>query len=301
MSQYRLSGMSPLIDDIAGAVREGIERTGKVLIALSGNGDRPDAEIAEPEGAASPPRSDAPVVLSARDLTKIYGEGSTAVRALDGASIQVRRGEIVAIMGPSGSGKSTMLHLLGALETPSAGQISLGGERYDGLDDAGLTRIRRDRIGFVFQFFNLLPSLTAEENVLLPALIAGESGDRVRSRSRELLGVVGLAERTGHLPSELSGGEQQRVSIARALLREPELILADEPTGNLDSRSSAEILALLRELSSSQDQTVVMVTHDPGAAAIADRVVFLRDGRVAGEETGGSRELISAAFTALQA
>jgi putative ABC transport system ATP-binding protein len=213
----------------------------------------------------------------------------------------VRRGEIVAIMGPSGSGKSTMLHLLGALETPSAGQVGLGGERYDGLDDAGLTRIRRDRIGFVFQFFNLLPSLTAEENVLLPALIAGESGDRVRSRSRELLGVVGLGERTGHLPSELSGGEQQRVSIARALLREPELILADEPTGNLDSRSSAEILALLRELSSSHDQTVVMVTHDPGAAAIADRVVFLRDGQVAGEEPGGSRELISAAFTALQA
>ncbi len=139
-----------------------------------------------------------------------------------------------------------MLHLLGALETPSSGQISLGGERYDGLDDAGLTRIRRDRIGFVFQFFNLLPSLTAEENVLLPALIAGEAGDGVRTRSRELLDRVGLAERASHLPSEMSGGEQQRVSIARALLREPELILADEPTGNLDSRSSAEILALLR-------------------------------------------------------
>ncbi len=240
-------------------------------------------------------------MLAAKDLAKVYGDGSTAVRALDGVSIEVRKGEIVAIMGPSGSGKSTMLHLLGALETPSSGQISLGGERYDGLDDAGLTRIRRDRIGFVFQFFNLLPSLTAEENVLLPALIAGESGDRVRSRSRELLGTVGLAGRVSHLPSELSGGEQQRVSIARALLREPELILADEPTGNLDSRSSAEILALLRDLSDSQDQTVVMVTHDPGAAAIADRVVFLRDGQVAGEEAGGSRELISAAFTALQA
>ena len=137
----------------------------------------------------------APVVLEAEDLAKVYGEGSTAVRALDGASLEVRKGEIVAIMGPSGSGKSTMLHLLGALETPSAGQISLGGERYDGLDDAGLTRIRRDRIGFVFQFFNLLPSLTAEENVLLPALIAGESGERERSRSRDLLGMVGLAER----------------------------------------------------------------------------------------------------------
>ena len=285
----------PLLDDITGAVRGGIGRAGEALIALGRNGDRPELEATEP------PKPPAPVVLAAKDLAKVYGEGSTAVRALDGASLEVRKGEIVAIMGPSGSGKSTMLHLLGALETPSAGQISLGGERYDGLDDAGLTRIRRDRIGFVFQFFNLLPSLTAEENVLLPALIAGEPSDRVRSRSRELLGVVGLVARVSHLPSELSGGEQQRVSIARALLREPELILADEPTGNLDSRSSAEILALLRDLSNSQDQTVVMVTHDPGAAAIADRVVFLRDGQVAGEEAGGSRELISAAFTALQA
>ena len=283
-----------LIDDITGAVRGGLGRAGEALISFGRNGDEPELEAAEP------PKPPAPVVLAARDLAKVYGEGSTAVRALDGASIEVRKGEIVAIMGPSGSGKSTMLHLLGALETPSSGQISLGGERYDGLDDAGLTRIRRDRIGFVFQFFNLLPSLTAEENVLLPALIAGESGDRVRSRSRELLGTVGLADRVSHLPSELSGGEQQRVSIARALLREPELILADEPTGNLDSRSSAEILALMRDLSDSQDQTVVMVTHDPGAAAIADRVVFLRDGQVAGEEAGGSRELISAAFTALQ-
>ena len=271
-------------------------RAGEVLVALGRNGDRPEPEAIEP-----PKPPPAPLVLVAKDLAKVYGDGSTAVRALDGASLEVRRGEIVAIMGPSGSGKSTMLHLLGALETPSTGQISLGGERYDGLDDAGLTRIRRDRIGFVFQFFNLLPSLTAEENVLLPALIAGETQDGVRSRSRELLGMVGLSERAAHLPSEMSGGEQQRVSIARALLREPELILADEPTGNLDSRSSAEILALLRELSETQAQTVVMVTHDPGAAAVADRVVFLRDGRVAGSEIGGSREEISAAFTALQA
>ena len=285
-----------LLDDISGAVRNGIGRAGETLVALGRNGDRPELEA--PDEPAPPPK---PVVLSATDLAKLYGEGTTEVRALDGASIEVRKGEIVAIMGPSGSGKSTMLHLLGALETPTGGQISLGGERYDGLDDAGLTRIRRDRIGFVFQFFNLLPSLTAEENVLLPALIAGDSGEPVRRRSRDLLELVGLGPRVGHLPSELSGGEQQRVSIARALLREPELILADEPTGNLDSRSSAEILALMRDLSDSQGQTLVMVTHDPGAAAIADRVVFLRDGRVAGEEAGGSRELISAAFTALQA
>jgi putative ABC transport system ATP-binding protein len=244
--------------------------------------------------------STAPVILVARDLAKVYGEGGAAVHALDGASIEVRRGEIVAIMGPSGSGKSTMLHLLGALETPSAGEISLDGERYDGLDDAGLTRVRRDRIGFVFQFFNLLPSLTAEENVLLPALIAGDRGDGARRRVLELLERVGLGARAGHLPAEMSGGEQQRVSIARALLREPELVLADEPTGNLDSHSSAEVLQLLRELSEAERQTVVMVTHDPGAAAIADRVIFLRDGRVAGEVEGGSPEMIAAAFTRLE-
>ena len=287
-----------LLDDIAGAVRGGIGLAGEALVALGRNGDAPEPEpLPEPP----PPPPPAPVVLEAADLTKVYGEGTAAVRALDGASLVVRRAEIVAIMGPSGSGKSTMLHLLGALETPTSGRISLGGERYDGLDDGGLTRIRRDRIGFVFQFFNLLPSLTAEENVLLPALIAGDGGVPSRERARDLLNTVGLAARTGHLPSEMSGGEQQRVSIARALLREPGLILADEPTGNLDSRSSSEILSLLRRLSESEDQTVVMVTHDPSAAAIADRVVFLRDGRVAGEEEGGSSERISTAFTALQA
>ena len=290
--------MSPLLDDLAGALRDGLGRAGEALVALSRNGDRPDAETLESEAPQPPP---APPVLVARDLTKVYGEGGAAVRALDGASIEVRRGEIVAIMGPSGSGKSTMLHLLGALETPTSGEISLGGERYDGLDDAGLTRVRRDRIGFVFQFFNLLPSLSAEENVLLPALIAGDRGEAARARVRQLLGRVGLSSRIDHLPAELSGGEQQRVSIARALLREPELVLADEPTGNLDSRSGAEVLELLREVSESEQQTVVMVTHDPGAAAVADRVIFLRDGRVAGEVPGGSRERVSEAFTALQA
>ena len=231
----------------------------------------------------------------------MHGEGASAVRALDGASLEVARGEVVAIMGPSGSGKSTMLHLLGALETPTSGEVSLGGERYDGLGDAGLTRIRRDRIGFVFQFFNLLPALSAEENVMLPALIAGERAVGAAARARDLLRQVGLGDRVEHLPSEMSGGEQQRVSIARALLRDPEVVLADEPTGNLDSRSSAEVLELLRRLSSEERQTLVMVTHDPGAAAIADRVVFLRDGRVAGEIPGGSRERVSEAFTALEA
>jgi putative ABC transport system ATP-binding protein len=286
--------VSPLLDDLAARFRDGVGRAGEALIALSRNG------AARAEGEArteAPARTLGPPVLVARELSKVYGAGATAVRALDGASIEVARGEMVAIMGPSGSGKSTLLHLLGALETPTAGEVAVAGERYDGLDDAGLTRVRRDRIGFVFQFFNLLPSLTAEENVILPALIAGEGDEAARARARSLLDRVGLTERVSHLPGELSGGEQQRVSIARALLREPELVLADEPTGNLDSRSSAEVLELLRGLSESEGQTLVMVTHDPGVAAIAARIVFLRDGRVAGEIEGGSREVVAAAFT----
>lgn len=285
----------PLLDDLAGAVRDGLNRAGEALIAISRNGARPGADSTTIEAKPPPP----PPVLVARDLAKVYGEGGTAVHALDGTTIEIARGEMVAIMGPSGSGKSTLLHLLGALETPSSGEIRLGGARYDGLDDAGLTRVRRDRIGFVFQFFNLLPALTAEENVLLPALIAGDREDATAARARGLLERVGLGHRTTHLPGELSGGEQQRVSIARALLREPELVLADEPTGNLDSRSSAEVLALLRELNEAEEQTVVMVTHDPAVAAIAGRVIFLRDGRVAGEIAGDSREAIAAAFAEL--
>ncbi len=216
----------------------------------------------------------------------VYGEGATAVRALDGVTLTIARGEMVAIMGPSGSGKSTLLHLLGALETPSGGSISLAGRRYEGLDDKQLTLVRRDTIGFVFQFFNLLPALSAEENVILPALIAGRRDPVTRARASELLARVGLGARTTHLPSELSGGEQQRVSIARALLLEPELVLADEPTGNLDSHSSAEILALLSELNRSDGHTIVMVTHDPKVASTAGRVLFMRDGRLAGEVPG---------------
>jgi len=226
--------------------------------------------------------------LQTRDLTKVYGEGETAVRALDGVSLGVERGDMVAIMGPSGSGKSTLLHLLGALDTPTSGEILLAGRRYDGLGEGELTRLRRERIGFVFQFFNLLPALSAEENVLLPALIAGRRDDAIRERAGELLGRVGLTDRAQHLPPELSGGEQQRVSIARALLTEPEIVLADEPTGNLDTRSSTGVLDLLRELNEAEGQTLVIVTHDPAAASTARRVVFLRDGKVAGEAPGGS-------------
>jgi putative ABC transport system ATP-binding protein len=220
------------------------------------------------------------LAIEIRGLTKVFGSGETEVRALDGVDLEIKRGEMVAIMGPSGSGKSTLLHTLGALETPTAGTIALGGRRFDGLDDKQLTLLRREGIGFVFQFFNLLPSLTAEENVLLPALIAGRRDEAITARAGELLDRVGLAPRADHLPSELSGGEQQRVSIARALLMEPELVLADEPTGNLDSRSEAQVLELLAELNRSEGHTIVMVTHDPNAAAVAQRVVFMRDGRI---------------------
>jgi putative ABC transport system ATP-binding protein len=231
-------------------------------------------------------------VIRVRGLTKVFGSGETSVRALDGVDLEIADGEMVAVMGPSGSGKSTLLHLLGALETPTAGSIELGGRRFQTLDDRELTLLRRERIGFVFQFFNLLPALTAEENVLLPALIAGRRDDEVRRRGRALLERVGLAPRAHHLPSELSGGEQQRVSIARALLMQPALVLADEPTGNLDSHSGAQILELLAELNRADGHTIVLVTHDPAAAAIAGRVVFLRDGRGAGEVKGGSQDRV---------
>ena len=239
--------------------------------------------------------------ISVRALSKLYGRGAAEVRALDGVDFDVAPGEFVAIMGPSGSGKSTLLHIIGALEPPTGGTVALEGERYDGLDDDELTRLRRERMGFVFQFFNLLPSLSAVENVLLPALIGRRADEAMRARAQELLARVGLGDRAQHTPSELSGGEQQRVSIARALLLAPHLVLADEPTGNLDSRAGAEILTLLRELNRAERVTVVMVTHDPSAAAVADRIVFLRDGRVCEELQGGSTDRVIEAFGRVQA
>jgi putative ABC transport system ATP-binding protein len=237
--------------------------------------------------------------IEAHGVVKEYGVGTTQVRALRGVDVTVERGEFLAIMGPSGSGKSTLLHILGALETPSAGTIAVAGSRYDGLDDKKLTTFRRDHIGFVFQFFNLLGSLTAVENVMVPALISGRHDAALTARAHSLLDHVGLRDRADHIPSELSGGEQQRVSIARALLLEPELLLADEPTGNLDSRAGAAVLRILRELSTTEGHTVVMVTHDPSAAAMADRVVFLRDGEIAGEVQGGSTEPVLEFFMSL--
>ena len=238
--------------------------------------------------------------IEAHDLTKVFGEPGNEVRALDGADLDVRPGEMVAIMGPSGSGKSTMLHILGALDAPTSGVVAIGGLPYDGLDEGELTRIRRDHIGFVFQFFNLLPSLTALENVLLPALIAKRHDGQLVARAGALLERVGLGDRAEHVPSELSGGQQQRVSIARALLLEPELVLADEPTGNLDSRSSRDVLRILRDVNREDGHTIVMVTHDPNAAAVADRIIFLRDGRVAGEVEGGSAQRVMDFFATLQ-
>src|SRR4051794_16921441 len=242
----------------------------------------------------------APLAIEARRLTKVFGRGDYAVCALDGVDLEVRRGEMLAIMGPSGSGKSTLLHIIGALDSPTEGEIAVGGARYDGLDDAELTRLRRDHIGFVFQFFNLLASLTAVEDVLLPALIARRHEPALERRAFELLDLVGIRDRADHTPSELSGGQQQRVSIARSLLLDPELILADEPTGNLDTRSGREILQILRRLATDRGHTIVMVTHDPSAAAVADRVVFLRDGLVAGEVEGGSTQGVAAFYGSLE-
>jgi len=222
-------------------------------------------------------------VVTAHDLTRRYGQGEAAVDALRGVSLGVREGELVAVMGPSGSGKSTLMHILAGLDKPTSGEVSIGGETITGMDDTDLTKLRRRRIGFVFQFFNLLPMLTAEENVLLPLSIAGEKPDD--AWFGELLAKTGLKERATHRPSELSGGQQQRVAIARALVSRPSIVFADEPTGNLDSKTSGEILELMRDSVDSFGQTTVMVTHDPRAAAIADRILFLADGRIVEEHT----------------
>ncbi|CAN5713382.1 ABC transporter ATP-binding protein [soil metagenome] len=223
------------------------------------------------------------IAVKTADLAKVHGEGSTAVRALKGISLEFPGGEFAAIMGPSGSGKSTLLHILGALDRSSSGRVEVGGVELSGLSDKKLTLLRRERMGFVFQFFNLIPTLSAEENILLPALISGEKPAKYKGRLDELLELVGLSERRDHRPDELSGGEQQRVAIARALVRNPDIILADEPTGNLDSRTGTGVLNLMRESAARYEQTIIMVTHDPRAAASADRVVFLGDGRVVDE------------------
>jgi putative ABC transport system ATP-binding protein len=202
-------------------------------------------------------------------------------------------------MGPSGSGKSTLMHILGALEQPTSGTLMIGNTNLDGLNDTQLTKLRRDSIGFVFQFFNLFKTLTAEENVMLPSMLAGERREELRERAGRLLELVGLGDRAGHLPAQMSGGQQQRVSIARALMREPDLLLADEPTGNLDSKNSAAVLDMLGELRATTGRTILMVTHDPVSASRASRIVFLRDGRIAGEVAGGDPDRIVEYFSLL--
>jgi putative ABC transport system ATP-binding protein len=223
-------------------------------------------------------------LVKAENLTKIYGTGEAAVTALDHVGLAVDAGEFVAIMGPSGCGKSTLLHLLGGLDRPTEGSVSIDGQELTGLHDAALAELRRRKIGFVFQFYNLLPVLSATENASLPLLLDGVRPAAANGRGLEWLQKVGLPDRAKHLPSQLSGGQQQRVSIARALVASPSLVLADEPTGNLDTHSSDEIAALLRKVADEWGRAVVMVTHDPRIAAYADRIVFLKDGTIVDEK-----------------
>jgi putative ABC transport system ATP-binding protein len=219
-------------------------------------------------------------ILEAEQLWKQYRLGEHPVNALAGVDFAVERGDFVAIMGPSGSGKSTLLHLLGGLDRPSDGEVTLAGLRLSVLDDDRATLARRHNVGFIFQFYNLLPTLTAEENITLPLIIDGQSLARFRERVDALVNLVGLTDRRHHKPDQLSGGEQQRVAIARALITQPAIVLADEPTGNLDSKTGTAIMELLRRSCDELQQTIIIVTHDPRAAAYADRVVFLRDGKV---------------------
>ena len=235
-----------------------------------------------------------PVVVEARDLTRRYGKGETAVDALRGVSLAVTEGTLVAVMGPSGSGKSTLMHVLAGLDRPTDGDVWIDGTQIGNLGDTELTKLRRGHIGFIFQFFNLLPMLSAEENVVLPLELAGRKPER--AWVDELIAKVGLGDRRTHRPSELSGGQQQRVAIARALVSKPAVVFADEPTGNLDSTTSGEILDLLRESVSSYGQTTVMVTHDPRAATIADRILFLTDGRIVKELGRSSSDEVLAAL-----
>jgi putative ABC transport system ATP-binding protein len=227
-------------------------------------------------------------IVRTSELRRVYGEGETAVHALRGVTVAFPAGQFAAIMGPSGSGKSTLMHLLAGLDKPTAGSVVVDGQELANLDDKALTRLRRDRLGFVFQAFNLVPVLTAEENILLPLTLAGRKPDR--AWVTQLIDAVGLGDRLDHRPAELSGGQQQRVAVARALIHRPAVVFADEPTGNLDSRSSDEVLALLRQAVDEFGQTVVMVTHDPHAASVADRIVVLNDGEIVHDGHGESME-----------
>ena len=252
--------------------------------------------VATPAAQAVANAQSSPVV-EAHELLRRFGEGDTAVEALRGVDLEVEPGKLTAVMGPSGSGKSTLMHLLAALDRPTSGYVVIAGRRLGQLSDNEVTKIRREHIGFVFQFFNLLPMLTAEENIRLPLSIAGEKPEQAFFDA--LLDKVGLSDRRSHRPAELSGGQQQRVAIARALVTRPTVVFADEPTGNLDSATSAEILDLLRDSVESYGQTTVMVTHDPQAAAIADRTLFLADGLIVRDLKGAQASDVIASMDEL--
>jgi putative ABC transport system ATP-binding protein len=228
--------------------------------------------------------------VSAEGVSRRYGEGDTAVDALRGVSLEIEPGKLTAVMGPSGSGKSTLMHILAGLDKPTSGTVTIAGEEITKMNDNELTQLRRKHIGFVFQFYNLLPMLNAEENVKLPLSVAGEKAEP--GWFNELMTKVGLNGRLKHRPTELSGGQQQRVAVARALVNRPTVVFADEPTGNLDSKSSAEILALLKDAVESYGQTIVMVTHDPRAAAIADRILYIADGEIVLDQRGATEAQI---------
>ena len=238
-------------------------------------------------------------VVSARDVTRRYGEGDAAVDALRGVTLDIVPGQFAAVMGPSGSGKSTLMHILAGLDKPTSGTVEIAGTDITDLSDSRLTLLRRHQVGFIFQFFNLLPMLTAEENILLPLRLAGESIDRTWADA--IIDQVGLSDRRKHRPSELSGGQQQRVAIARALASRPAVLFADEPTGNLDSSTSGEILKLLREMVTQYGQTMVMVTHDANAAAMADRVLFLADGQIVRDQGRSEASDVLAAMAEVSA
>jgi putative ABC transport system ATP-binding protein len=229
-------------------------------------------------------------IISAQDLDRRFGEGDTAVDALAGVDADFERSRLTAIMGPSGSGKSTLMHILAGLDRPTGGRVLVEGTDLSSLDDKRLTELRREKFGFIFQFFNLLPVLTAEENIVLPLSIAGRKPDP--GWLEQLIDTVGLGDRKTHRPSQLSGGQQQRVAVARALVTRPAVVFADEPTGNLDSKASAEVLGLLRRSVDELGQTVVMVTHDAGAAAFADRILVLADGRIVHDGAAGDEESV---------
>lgn len=258
-----------------------------------------DTTVHQP--AAPRPDTGAMPAARARGLTKVYGQGASAVHALDGVDIDFAAGAFTVIMGPSGSGKSTLMHLLAGLDSATSGQVFLGPTETTSLGDGELTQLRRDRIGFVFQSFNLLPMFTADQNITLPLELAGVKIDSsVREWKDTLVSTLGLGERLTHRPSELSGGQQQRVAIARALIARPEVVFADEPTGNLDSRSGAEVLSFLRRSVRELGRTIIMVTHDPAAAAYADRVVLIADGRIAGDIANPTPESVLAGLDSLR-